>query len=256
MKELIRIELYKILKRKDFLFLNSMILIPLFYAIGSAMESSIITYEGSTKTYGLKFCVEMYSFIYMVFIYFFILAMFVIRSLRGELENKSIRLYVQRINNRRKIYLSKNISMVIAFTGVTIFFFLISLIAFYIFVIQREDIATATFVVSSELGLLIATSFSIYLYFIWSIFYSYMLSAYMKSGTALGLYVLTIVFWVYLKEFPYVKYLSPAYYTQSIIDYSSSYPVTSIILQTFLVIIGYCIVFYYLGRNKFEKSDI
>lgn len=254
MRHLFGIEFYKIIKRKDFWLLNTMIIIPIFYAVGAAAHSSIITYEGSQKTYGLKYIVDMYSFIYMVFIYFFLLAMSVIRSLRGELENKSIRLYTQRINNRKKIYLSKNIAMIAAFSGVTVLFALISLLAYYLLVVQRTDIAETSFIHSKELGYLFANFLGIYLFFIWSIFYSFMLSAYLKSGTALGIYTLTIVAGMYIKEFPYVKYLSPAYYTQKLMDTSQGAGQTLGLMAA--VILIYCLFFFFTGRNKLEKSDI
>lgn len=254
MRHLFSIEFYKIVKRRDFILLNTMIIIPIFYAIGAATHSSIVTYEGTDKTYGLKYFVDMYSFIYMIFIYFFLLAMSVIRSLRGELENRSIQLYTQRINNRKKIYLSKNLAMVAAFSGVTVLFALISVLVYYILVIQRTDIAEIRFIRLDELGYMLANFLGVYLFFVWSIFYSFMLSAYLKSGSALGIYTLTIVAGMYLKEFPYVKYLSPAFYTQNIMDTAQGATKTLGLMA--VVILIYCLVFFFVGRNKLEKSDI
>lgn len=254
MRHLFHIELYKLVKRRDFLLLATMIIIPIFYGVGAATRSSIVTYEGTDKTYGLKYFVDMYSFIYMIFIYFFLLAMSSIRSLRGELENKSIRLYSQRINNRSKLYLSKNLAMITAFSLITTLFFIVSMLVYYLLVIKRTDIAELYLLRPKELGYLAANFLSIYLFFIWSILYSFMLGAYLKSSTALGIYVLTIVFGMYLKEFPYVKYLSPAYYTQSIMDTSID-AIKNILIMLF-VIIFYCTLFFFVGRNKLEKSDI
>lgn len=254
MRYLFEIELYKILKRKDFWILNTMIIIPIFYAIGVATHSSIVTYEGTEKSYGLKYFVDMYSFIYMIFIYFFLLSMSVIRSLRGELENKSIRLYSQRINSRKKIYLSKNLAMVAAFSLVTLFVAMVSILVYYTLVMQRTDISEASFIHGDELGYLFANFFSVYLFFLWSIFYSFMLSTYLKSGTALGIYALTVVAGMYIKEFPYVKFLSPAYYTQRIMD--TSQDAIWILLAMTAVTVFYCLLFYIAGRNRLEKSDI
>jgi len=254
MKHLFSIELYKIIKRRDFLLLNTMIIIPIFYAVGAASNSSIVTYEGADKTYGLKYFVDMYSFIYMIFIYFFLLAISVIRSLRGELENKSIRLYTQRINNRRKIYLSKNLAMITAFSFVTALFAVISILVYYLLVVRRTDIAELRFIRLEELSYIISNFLGVYLFFIWSILYSFMLSTFLKSGSALGIYALTIVLGMYVKEFPYVKYISPAFYTQNILD-SSVGAIRNLLLMT-IVIIVYCTIFFFVGRNKLEKSDI
>lgn len=254
MKHLFSIELYKIIKRRDFLLLNTMIIVPIFYAVGVASNSSIVTYEGADKTYGLKYFVDMYSFIYMIFIYFFLLAISVIRSLRGELENKSIRLYTQRINNRRKIYLSKNLAMITAFSFVTALFAVISILVYYLLVVRRTDIAELRFIRLEELSYIISIFLGVYLFFIWSILYSFMLSTFLKFGSALGIYALTIVLGMYVKEFPYVKYTSPAFYTQNILD-SSVGAIRNLLMMT-IVIIVYCTIFFFVGRNRLEKSDI
>ncbi len=257
MNNLLKIEIKKMLKRKDFLIFSTMLFIPILYSVGVAFNSSVITYEANTKTYALDFCNSMFIFVYMVFIYFIFLSLTSIKSLRGEIENKSIRLYTQRINDRKKIYFYKNISCVVLLTIVCILFIIISLVLYYLFVTKRTDIATFEFIKINELGYIIMSFLSIYFFFIISIFYSLMLSMYVKSNLANVIYILTFIACMYIKEFPYIQYLVPSYYIQSltsILKYSSNS------INTFYILCGitfiYCIICYLLGRNKFEKSDI
>ena len=60
MKDLVKIELIKIIKHKDFLLMVSMLFIPIMYSIGLAMNSKSFTYVGGQKVSGLAFASEMY----------------------------------------------------------------------------------------------------------------------------------------------------------------------------------------------------
>ena len=52
MKDLVKIELIKIIKHKDFLLMVSMLFIPIMYSIGLAMNSKSFTYVGGQKVSG------------------------------------------------------------------------------------------------------------------------------------------------------------------------------------------------------------
>lgn len=256
MNGLIKSECVKLQRRKDFLFLATMLILPIFYAISIATHSSIVTYEGSERTTCFGFYSAMYIFGYMLMIYFIILSMTSIRSLRGEIENKSIKLYLQRVSNRKNLYLSKHIASISLFMMINIMFFIVSVICYYGLVIHRSDIAMMDFFDNRLLYEQVATVLSIFLYFIFMIFYSFMVSAYLKTGMAFGTIFLTIVVFSYLKEFPYLKYLSPVFYIQQLIDAKSTEMVDQLLLWMLLLILVMCLISYNIGKNKFERSDI
>ena len=89
MKDLVKIEFIKLIKHNDFFLMISMLFIPVMYSVGLAMNVKSFTYIGEQKVSGLAFASEMYTFVYMCFIYFIILSVCVIRSLKGEIEDKS-----------------------------------------------------------------------------------------------------------------------------------------------------------------------
>lgn len=74
MLKIIKFELSKQLKRKENLMLLFMFLIPLLYSIGVSTNSTIITYDSSEPVNGLSFASSMYTFVYMVFVFYLILA--------------------------------------------------------------------------------------------------------------------------------------------------------------------------------------
>ena len=149
-----------------------------------------------------NFAAEMYAFVYMCFIYFIIISVCVVRSLKGEIENKSIQLYTQRINNRRWIYLAKNTAYLILAVGNTLFFIVISIICFYLFLTKRTDIAVPLLFKQGEVLYYFLNVTAILLCFIFTVNISMFLSAYRKSFQAMGIFIFIWVAFMYLKEFP------------------------------------------------------
>ena len=238
MKDLVKIELIKIIKHKDFLLMVSMLFIPIMYSIGLAMNSKSFTYVGGQKVSGLAFASEMYTFVYMCFIYFIILSVCVIRSLRGEIENKSIQLYTQRINNRKKIYLAKNTAYLILAVITTLIFIITSIICFYLFTIRRADIL------------------AILLCFIFTVNISLFLGAYKKSFQAMGIFIFVWLAFMYLKEFSYVKYFVPIYYVEKIVNSDVGKCEWKCLGVLLMLVSIYSVFGIILGKKKFEKSDI
>lgn len=256
MKDLVKIELHKIAKRKDCFLMISMIFIPIMYSIGLAMNSKVITYAGKNKVYGLAFAAEMYAFVYMCFIYFIIISVCVVRSLKGEIENKSIQLYTQRINNRRWIYLAKNTAYLILAVGNTLFFIVISIICFYLFLTKRTDIAVPLLFKQGEVLYYFLNVTAILLCFIFTVNISMFLSAYRKSFQAMGIFIFIWVAFMYLKEFPYVKYFIPIYYVEKIINADIGKCEWMSLLILFILVFCYSVIGMMLGLKKIEKNDL
>ena len=256
MKDLVKIELIKIIKHKDFLLMVSMLFIPIMYSIGLAMNSKSFTYVGGQKVSGLAFASEMYTFVYMCFIYFIILSVCVIRSLRGEIENKSIQLYTQRINNRKKIYLAKNTAYLILAVITTLIFIITSIICFYLFTIRRADIAVPEFCRKGELLYYLVNILAILLCFIFTVNISLFLGAYKKSFQAMGIFIFVWLAFMYLKEFSYVKYFVPIYYVEKIVNSDVGKCEWKCLGVLLMLVSIYSVLGIILRKKKFEKSDI
>lgn len=256
MKDLVRIELYKIIKRKDFLLMLSMIFIPIMYGVGLASNSHSFSYDGTSKVTALGYASEMMVFVYMCFIYFVILSVCVIRSLKGEVENKSILLYVQRINNRKIIYFSKMMAYGILQLIITAIFILVSVICYKVFLVQRKDIASGLFYQNDEMVQIICTVIAILLCFIFTITVSLFLSAWLKSFQAMGVFIFLWLGLMYVKEFGLIKYLAPIYYVENIIDSSTSINSVKQLLYLAVLVATVSIICATSGSRKFLRSDL
>ena len=256
MIDIIKIELKKMKKKKECYLMFSMVFIPILYSIGLFMNSSSIIYVGENKVNALLFSSEMFNFVYMCFIYFIIISVSSIKTLKGEIEDKSIQLYVQRINNRKKIYLSKNIAYAIFSIINTTIFILISVFCFYLFLIRRSDIATAILWEKSQILYCVINIISILVCFLFTINISFSISTYTKSFIAMVIFLFVWLSFLYLKEFAYVKYVIPIYYVENIINKKVgecdwiSFGIL-ILLVTF-----YSLLSIIIGYKKFEKSDL
>lgn len=256
MIDLVKIECYKMIKRKDFYIMMSMIFIPILYAVGLAMNIGSITYVGKEKISGLSFATEMYVFVYMCFIYFVILSVCVIRSLKGEIENKSIQLYVQRIQNRKKLYLAKNMAYTILVIGNALLFLCISIVCFYLFLTSRSDIAVLELFRRGELSYCFIKMIGIVLSFLFTLNFSMFLSTYRRSFEAMGIFVFVWLASMYLKEFYMIQYFVPIYHLEKILNSNiENLQWNNFFMMLFLVCL-YSLVSIMLGCKKFEKSDI
>lgn len=252
-----KIEILKLLKRKDILILASMLIIPIFYSVGAFLELSLITYNSSNKEYALKFVVSMFEFVYLISIYMFILSICSAQSLAGEISNKSILYYMQRVNDRKKIYKAKKIALITIFSTICILFVLLTIVLFYLFLIHRKDIAIPIFFIQEELIYLIIRFLIIYLFYITIISYCLFLSSFLKKNHVVIMSALSIVICMYLQYIPILKYLSPTYYIteiSNVTQYDGN--ILNIVVMSILVNIIYNIVFDTSGIKKLNERDL
>ncbi len=256
MINLIRIELFKIVKRKDFWLMLSMIFLPIMYAVGLSNNAESFSYEGTERVSALGYASEMMVFVYMCFIYFIILSVCVIRSLKGEIENKSILLYVQRVKNRKDIYSSKFIAYILLLLVITVLFIMTSIIFYKSLLVQRQDVASGLLLQSGELVSISCTIISIILCFIFTISVALFLSAWLKSFQAMGVFIFLWLGLMYVKEFTVVNYLAPIHYVELIINTENN---SVAIRQSVYLMLLVCVVSllcYELGYRKFVRSDL
>ncbi|WP_427108999.1 hypothetical protein [Lysinibacillus xylanilyticus] len=253
-----KIEWKKLIKRKELIAFVTMIGIPLLYSLGAYFESSIIVFNSDEKEYAGSFVINMLIFGKMLFIFFLIAALFATKSLGGEIENRSILLYTQRIPNRAKIYRAKLVSMYSAIISVIIFYSIISLILYYVFVIHRDDIATKQFIRADEFLNLLYVGLGITFLYLLVISFSMMLSTFLKSNTATIIFCLIFIVFTFMANFPVFKYISFDYYLDELIDmnFTSNFELTKFFLTYVVLIIVMIITSNRIGIYLFTRRDL
>lgn len=103
----------KIFQRKDSWLMFTILLVPILYSVGLASNSDIITYTGAGNITAIGFASAMFQMSQSMFIFNVILSAIIGRSLASEIENKSIRLYINRIGIRKLIYGGKELALLI-----------------------------------------------------------------------------------------------------------------------------------------------
>ena len=85
----------------------TILLVPILYSVGLAANSDVITYTGAGNITAIGFASAMFQMSQSMFIFNVIFAAIIGRSLASEIENKSIRLYINRVGVRKLIYFGK-----------------------------------------------------------------------------------------------------------------------------------------------------
>lgn len=255
---LMKVELNKLKKRKDVWLILFMIAIPMLYAIGAYFNASFVEFKSDNKTYGMEFAVNMYQFIYAIFIFFFLTMFCVIKSLGTEIEDHSIILYIPRSKSRTHLYLAKNMSLTLVFTVITIFFYVFSIAMYYIFLVQRSDIAMPHFWEQSETLYLLVNTFAIYLYYIMLIQLAMFLCTILKPMLASITSLLVITLTLYLQQIPKLQMVIPGFYINKFMnsDWFSQGETFKNISIFLILIAGYCLIFNVLGMRKFKRLDL
>ena len=108
-----KIELKKLFQRKDSCSCLPFCFVSNFIFCGLAANSEVITYTGAGNITAIGFASAMFQMSQSMFIFNVILSAIIGRSLASEIENKSIRLYINRIGIRKLIYEGKELALLI-----------------------------------------------------------------------------------------------------------------------------------------------
>ena len=250
MKTLVRFELFKQLRRKENLLVFFMFLLPLFYGLGVHNHSLIVTYNSKELINGLTFADNMYTLVYMVFVIFLILAINSANILKGEIENGSLSMMLNRVNNRRKIYRSKFYAQSIYWWVVTALFVVFSIGCYYLLVAKLPIADGKLFdsrYLSDLMGIVAVGSL-----YILAVSLVQSLSMYVKSYVSIGLFIVLFVVFVYLKSFPGVQLVSPMYHLEQLIDSGKGIDFIRFMALNW----GLVYLLNLIGIRKFERCDL
>ena len=95
-------ELYKLYKRKDTWIFLTVILVPILYSVGIASGSEIVSYSGNGNITAINFISAMFQMAQSMFIFNIILVAITSRTLGTEIEDKSLRIYLNKVGDRKK----------------------------------------------------------------------------------------------------------------------------------------------------------
>ncbi len=207
-----KIELMKLMKRKDTLLLLLMPIMSLFYSIGYASGVAEITYTGDATLDAFSFVATMTQMVHAVFIFYIFLAFIVARSLSSEIEDKSMLFYLPRLKSRVTIYYAKTLSLVTVVLISLVFFIAVSLWSYYGFLITRADVANGLLFAVDEILSNLAAILCFAYILVFSITLLLALSTRLKLFLALSVYILVIIVFAYVWQFEAIQYLSPFYY--------------------------------------------
>ncbi|WP_066499212.1 ABC transporter permease [Abyssisolibacter fermentans] len=256
-----KIEMIKLIKRKDWLSLLALVAIGLLF--GAAVLSDGYTGVSNQSTLYWLCCQILNS--NMLFITPMIFAFIGARILASEIENGSILLYTTRYRNRSKFYIAKSLATISFATITFLLACVINIMIYYIFVCQNPAIASGNYLGNNTLSLVIALLAFYFSSFILTVQFSLFLSAYLKPAPVIG-----IVFGVALVlhntfKIPYLRNLNPWYYLVNLSDdvfsttsqmaanYSEKLSMSFLLI---LLIVIYSVIFNILGVKKFKSSDL
>lgn len=249
-----KIEIIKLIKRKDTLMLWLMPLLSLLYAIGIATNSTMVTYTIPQSIDALLFTSSMATLIHGIFIFYVIFAVITARTLSSEIEDKSILFYIPRIRNRNTIYNAKFFSLLTALTVSFLGFVLVTLIAYFTILVQRADIANGLWFSPGISLISIGWLLSVFLAFVFTMLLVLMLSTRFKTILSVCIFLFVYVALSFVVQLPYVKYFSPFYYITSI-GQNNANDILLISLNIILCIL-YSIVFNSIGKYTLSKKDL
>lgn len=249
-----RVELRKLFRRKDTWLLLSILLVPALYSIGSATNSSVITYAGHGNVDALQYADQILFSAHSMFIFYVMAAIVTSRSFASEIEDKSIILYIPRIHNRRALYMAK----LAALFSITLAVLLLCVVAtgsfYYLFLVRRPDIANGQMWKSSAFLNSIFSIISVFFLFLFTESAVAVLAMYFKSITSIIIFMILLVALNLVAAVPAAQLLSPWYYVSNISSGAtgSASVMTANVLYTTTILTMLAAV----GSHLFKKKDL
>ena len=226
-----KIELKKLFQRKDSWLMFTILLVPILYSVGLASNSDVITYTGAGNITAIGFASAMFQMSQSMFIFNVILSAIVGRSLASEIENKSIRLYVNRIGVRKLIYGGKELALLIFSVFIDILLVITSIAFYYAVLIHNPKVASGIFY-DSNVGMEIVQIVCNCIFWLITIFLVMLMATRLKTLVCVGVYMILYIIMNLMSYIDGIKYLSPLHYVVAVS--SNSPQITFSIILFFL----------------------
>lgn len=256
-----KIEVVKLIKRKDWLALMALVSISILF--GAAVISN--GYQGISNQSALFWIYTQALNSSVLFITPLVFAFVASRILASEIENGSILLYTNRYRNRGKLYLAKSLALV-SFTAITFLVMcLVNMAIYYTLVVQNPAIASGLFFGENTTMLFLAL-FTLYISsFILASQFALFLSAFCKPTPVIGIMFLVVLVLHNTFKIPVLHNLNPSYYvvrigndiTATTEKVAVNYSEVSNLLISFVLLAAICVILFNLfGKKKFQKMDL
>jgi len=254
--KIVKLECFKLLKKKTTWLLLLNLGIPLLYGVGMFAGASFLVSDGVSDIVVIGQGLSAMEFLLNMltqnqYILYFIVIVISAMALSNELENGQIRTIITRICNRRKIILAKYLSILFMTFIALCIFMAVTLLIYYTLVCQSAYASGSFWGSGGEMQLL-------------SLLFTFIGLAVMVAVTILlGLFFKTFlcfaisyILWIVLKYvafFDSVKLLSPDKFTESILENTVN---SNQIVLYGMLFIGYCVVLIALSAMRLNKMDI
>ena len=248
-----KIELKKLFQRKDSWLMFTILLVPILYSVGLASNSDVITYTGAGNITAIGFTSAMFQMSQSMFIFNVILSAIIGRSLASEIENKSIRLYINRIGIRKLIYWGKELSLLLFSVFIDILLVLTSIIFYYTVLIHNPKVASGIFY-DSNVGMEIAQIICNCMFWLITIFLVMLMATRLKTLVCVGEYMILYIIMNLLSYINGIKYLSPLHYIATLSSNNPQVIFSTMLFILYTICVG--IVFTHIGIRKIEKMDL
>lgn len=252
MRDLIRVELYKLLKRKIILFVLLFSCIPIFYGLGMYFDWSWVSFNGSFDL--IQFVLAMWQLMFIIGVPM-IVFMFVGSSLIAtERAEGQIILQVTRVADKTKLIRAKFYAML----GIILFYSFSSLgiasIVYLLLVKQTAYSSTSLFILNHSNIELIIFSVGVLLFLILATYIAMGISVVKSTMFAT---IAGVLFYVVLSvavRIPKIQYWIPGYLALSpTLKYSTIYIV---LIYQLIICLLLSIGIVYKASNKFRKLDL
>lgn len=243
-------ELYKIRKKPITLLLLITFLLPLFYGISIVANAKHMIVQGDFDA--LLFASVNWNMLTMTGVPEILFALISTHIFAYEMERGQLRLLYLRVCDRKKILLSKILSVLTLIVGFYMMFYLWCIGIYYVFIVQTP-LGNGMFL----------SSFSVFEYMVMDLIYLIQImmvvslvfllgirfKAFVSFMMGIGLTTAFIVF----QFFPKVKYFVPAYMATAL---SQQTITTTFALGLCLLYLGISFLPVFIAMRKFEKMDV
>ena len=188
-----------------------------------------------------------------MFIFNVILSAIIGRSLASEIENKSIRLYINQIGIRKLIYGGKELALLIFSVFIDILLVLTSIVFYYAVLVHNPNVAIGIFY-DSNVSMEVAQIICNCMFWLITIFLVMLMATRLKTLVCVGVYMILYIIMNLMSYIDGIKYLSPLHYIVVTSSNSSQIALSTMIFLLYSICAG--ILFTHIGIRKIEKMDL
>lgn len=260
MKALLRTELHKLLRRREFWMITIIQLLsfglPLVLTL--TPESYKVNYVFGSSIPQVAYNVIGYAFWEALGVFVILFAILTVGLTSAEIESHYFYLYFPRVNNRGRILGSK-LAVLLAFATVwyLIYTVVLNSAGYALFCLVRPDIASGYFTDGSH-GYWISVWVLYYFELVFYIFISAILGLKMKPLSAIATVIAVFYGSMFLFDLPLVKFIMPEFYKQRAINSNSLSSLSTTHLYTAAygaIVVLAAVIMYVLGKKRIDRIE-